>query len=142
MSVDDQTLPSLQVETLFHLDPSGRLLSVNEAQGAPAPRFYLGRMRHANRWHWRYDLPIDVVRELDNLIRREPLTADFAGAASHIRGRARDPRKAGADSRGICRPIVYFPERDESALRHRHRVPGAGFGLGGAIGAIRPAPSR
>jgi putative hydrolase of the HAD superfamily len=80
MSVDDRTLSALQVETLFNLDPTGRLLSVNEAPAPPAPRFYLGRMRHANRWHSRYDLPVDVAQELDCLGGCEPLISDFSGA--------------------------------------------------------------
>ncbi len=78
--MNDRELMDVQVETLFRRDPDGRLVSANEEHAPPVPRFFLGRMRHANLWLSRHDLPANIVRELDRLGWREPVAPTFSGA--------------------------------------------------------------
>jgi len=60
------------VEALFTHDAQGRLLSVNEADGGPAPRFFLGRTTEGCLWRFAANLPAAVVRELEHVCRDEP----------------------------------------------------------------------
>ena len=53
------------VEALFTHDAEGRLLRVNEPDGAPAPRFFLGRTAEGVVLRCRYDVGADVRRELE-----------------------------------------------------------------------------
>lgn len=50
---------------------------VNEWSGGDAPRFWLGRTTIGSIWRWRYDLPLDIRRSLDRLLRREPIAHSF-----------------------------------------------------------------
>jgi len=54
----------LHVETLFTLDPLGRLLRVNDAEGSIAPRFFLGRTVGCNQCWFRHDVVPDLVAAL------------------------------------------------------------------------------
>lgn len=54
----------LHVAALFSLDERGRLARVNEPDGGPAPRLFLGRTREGDAWWFRHDVPEDVVLEL------------------------------------------------------------------------------
>jgi RimJ/RimL family protein N-acetyltransferase len=71
----DLEFMALQVETLYRLDHSQRLLSVNEPSNPPAPRLFLGRTLGGHLWRFRYDLPADLVCELERLCRAEPVSA-------------------------------------------------------------------
>ena len=73
----DLDLITLQINTLFHTDTAGRLLSVNEFGEPPAPRFFLGRTKQGNIWRFRHDLPAALVAELDALCRAEPIAQDL-----------------------------------------------------------------
>ncbi len=75
---DDLSLLTLQLETLFTLDPTGRLLEVNEAERPQAPYFFLGQTQQGNLWRYRADLPGGVCRVLEQLARAEP-TRDALG---------------------------------------------------------------
>jgi hypothetical protein len=55
----------LHVETLFTHDAAGDLVRVNEPDGAPAPRFFLGRTADGAVRHFRHDVDRDLRRELD-----------------------------------------------------------------------------
>jgi GNAT superfamily N-acetyltransferase len=46
----------VHVATLFTHDDRGRMLRVNEPEGGPAPRFFLGRTRHGCEWRVRDDM--------------------------------------------------------------------------------------
>lgn len=52
----DHELMTLHVETLFVHDDRGDLLRVNEPNGAPAPRFFLGRMSRGHLVRFRADV--------------------------------------------------------------------------------------
>jgi RimJ/RimL family protein N-acetyltransferase len=68
----DLQLLEIQINTLFLVDPEGRLHSINEPGTPPAPRFFMGRTSNDNLWRVRYDLPAEVVDQLNQLCRSEP----------------------------------------------------------------------
>jgi RimJ/RimL family protein N-acetyltransferase len=69
----------IHVATLFDYDADGRLKFVREP-GDPyvPPRLFMGRTLQGNVWHFRFDLPDDLTRELEFLCRSEPVASDFA----------------------------------------------------------------
>jgi hypothetical protein len=58
-------LMRLHVEALFTHDAEGRLVRVNEPDGAPAPRFFLGRTAEGGVRRFRHDVGDDLRRELE-----------------------------------------------------------------------------
>jgi RimJ/RimL family protein N-acetyltransferase len=68
----DLQLLELQINTLFLVDPEGRLQSINEPGTPPAPRFFMGRTSTDNLWRVRYDLPAQALDQLNGLCRSEP----------------------------------------------------------------------
>ena len=73
---------ALQVATLFVSDANGRLRYINEpgyaeAELDRAPRFFMGRTLEGNVWRFRHDLPDDLVRELEQLCRAEPIAVNL-----------------------------------------------------------------
>ncbi len=61
----NRELMRAHVAALFTSDAAGRLLAVNELDGAAAPRFFLGRTTEGvERW-FRHDLAGDLVRALE-----------------------------------------------------------------------------
>jgi RimJ/RimL family protein N-acetyltransferase len=68
----------IHVATLFGYDAEGRLRFVREP-GDPhvPPRFFMGRTLQGNVWHFRYDLPDDLIRDLEFLCRSEPVASDL-----------------------------------------------------------------
>lgn len=75
--MNDRQWMEIHIDTLFQCDPDGRLRCVNEPGNPPAPRFYMGRTAAGNSWRFRYDLPAELVAQLETLCRSEPVTADF-----------------------------------------------------------------
>jgi hypothetical protein len=61
----DRELMRMHVEALFTHDAAGDLVRVNEPDGAPAPRFFLGRTADGAVWRFRYDIDHDLRRELE-----------------------------------------------------------------------------
>jgi GNAT superfamily N-acetyltransferase len=66
-------LIELQARTLFRHDSAGRLTSINEPGEQPAPQLFLGRTPSGNIWRYRYDLPPDLIDELDAILSHEPI---------------------------------------------------------------------
>ena len=52
------------IDTLFTHDARGRIVSVNEPNGKPAPRFFLGRTMDGIEWRVRNDVGDALEREL------------------------------------------------------------------------------
>jgi GNAT superfamily N-acetyltransferase len=77
-------LMRLHVEALFTHDESGRLLRVNEPDGAAAPRFFVGITTEGVLQRFRYDVDDDTRRELED-------------AHSDDLGRSIEDRKPNAD---------------------------------------------
>ncbi|HMM41657.1 MAG TPA: GNAT family N-acetyltransferase [Thermomicrobiales bacterium] len=67
---------TIQVETLFRHDPAGRLTTVNEPGGGPAPRLFLGRTAAGNVWRLRHDLPLALAAELSGILADESPLGD------------------------------------------------------------------
>ncbi|MGH2557428.1 MAG: GNAT family N-acetyltransferase [Thermomicrobiales bacterium] len=76
-SQSDLALMELQTAALYRCDDRGRLLSINEPDGGPGPRFFLGRTRAGNVWRFRHDLPDEIATPLANLLAAEPVTGDL-----------------------------------------------------------------
>jgi RimJ/RimL family protein N-acetyltransferase len=53
------------VEAEFTHDAEGDLVRVNEPDGAPAPRFFLGRTVDGTLWRFRHDVDQELRRELE-----------------------------------------------------------------------------
>lgn len=72
-------LMKIHVATMFGCDANGRLRYVREPWGSPyaPPRFYMGRTVRGNVWHFRDDLPDELVRKLELICLSEPITGDL-----------------------------------------------------------------
>ena len=104
---DNHTLMRFHVEALFAHDAAGDLVRVNDAGGAPAPRFFLGRTRDGTVCRFRHDLdpatreallacvhatptteavdvPVDPAPYEAILARTAPVTRTWAGPAFHV----------------------------------------------------------
>lgn len=73
------------VEALFTHDETGCLVRVNEPDGAPAPRFFLGRTVDGSVLRFRHDVDHDVRRELqaaseDDLLRGQVVDSPTSAA--------------------------------------------------------------
>jgi RimJ/RimL family protein N-acetyltransferase len=76
MVPSDLELMQLQVAALYELDARSRLLRVNEPDGAGAPRLFVGRTASGTLWRFRHDLPDALLREIERLLRAEPVVPD------------------------------------------------------------------
>jgi GNAT superfamily N-acetyltransferase len=65
LATSHRELMRLHVEALFTHDAEGYLVRVNEPDGAPAPRFFLGRTVDGTVWRFRNDLVPDLRTELE-----------------------------------------------------------------------------
>jgi GNAT superfamily N-acetyltransferase len=66
------------VGALFTQDRAGRLIRVNEPDGKPAPRIFLGRTAEGNQWWLRHDLEKALSAELDAACRAESMSGNLA----------------------------------------------------------------
>jgi hypothetical protein len=76
--LSDLSLMDLHIDALFCHDDRGRMLRVNDPDGRPAPRLFLGRTTSGNRWRVRHDLPDLLAGELERLLRAEPIATDLS----------------------------------------------------------------
>ncbi len=106
----DLELMELQAEALFTHDQNGRIRYTNEPGATPAPRFFLGRTKHGNIWRFRYDLPDDVVRELDALAASEPVTADLRANPVHFEAFGNTLRAHAPIEQVYRGPAYRFPD--------------------------------
>ena len=79
----DWDLMHMHVEALFTHDIHQRLYTVNEPDGAPAPRFYLGRTPEGNLCRFRADVPDSLVQRVETLCADEPFTNDLRTPPRH-----------------------------------------------------------
>jgi RimJ/RimL family protein N-acetyltransferase len=84
MDTSDLQLLALQVEALFTHDTAGRIVAINDPDGGPAPRFFLGRTRSGNLWRIRHDLPETTAVQLDTLAAAEPVRDDLRTDPHHM----------------------------------------------------------
>ncbi|MEM8534590.1 MAG: GNAT family N-acetyltransferase [Chloroflexota bacterium] len=105
------TRMSMRVPTLYCLDDHNRLLSINEPGFPQAPRFVMGRTTQGNIWHFRHDLPGELVQELHQLCALEPTSSDFTTPPLHyhsIRKLLAGHQPIQNEYRG---PAYLFPEQ-------------------------------
>jgi GNAT superfamily N-acetyltransferase len=70
----------VHVEALFTHDVEGDLVRVNEPDGAPAPRFFLGRTVDGSVRRFRHDVDNDVRRQLEAASEDDILRAQTLGS--------------------------------------------------------------
>lgn len=110
MLTDDRLL-EIQIETLFRVRGDGRLLDVNETDGPPAPRFFLGRTLAGNVARYRHDLSDDLVASLDRLVSAEPVAPALTGEPPPGLDAMRTVLRAAADISHEWRgPAYRFPD--------------------------------
>lgn len=94
--ISELNLMRLHLEALFTVDAAGRLVSVNESGGGPAPRFFLGRTPEGNVWSVRHDLDPSLAATLHVLSGAEPIGLETEAApgnrAPFLRELSRDGR--------------------------------------------------
>lgn len=92
--INAKDLMRIHVETLFTRDDAGRLLVVNEAGGAAAPRFFLGRTADGNACWFGHDVDAAVAHDLHVLGESQPpgleVEARLGSTAPFIARLARD----------------------------------------------------
>jgi hypothetical protein len=102
----------IHVATLFGYDADGRLRFVREPRDSHVPpRFFMGRTLQGNVWHFRYDLPDDLTRDLAFLCRSEPVASDLVrppSVTAAIRDRLLEHAPIIREERG---PAYLIPER-------------------------------
>ena len=80
----------IQIETLFTKDARGRLVRLNEPNGKPAPRFFLGTTIDGNEWRVRHDVSCRGLNGAKSHLSRPPevtgWAAAYVGTASTARG--------------------------------------------------------
>lgn len=64
-------LMEMHIRALYVHDEQARLLSSNDWQHGPAPRFFLGQTSQGNVWRFRQDLPQTVCDKLSALCKAE-----------------------------------------------------------------------
>jgi GNAT acetyltransferase len=130
MIESDLDLMQIQAETLYCYDGDGRLRCVNEPGDPPAPRFFMGRTLQGNLWRFRYDLPTELLQQLEALCRSEPVGANLARAPLHydairavlqaqapIEQEFRGPAYRVPDSVHPPRGVVLISEANEQLLQ-------------------------
>lgn len=108
----DLQLMHIQVVTLFDCDADGRLQYVREP-GSPyaPPRFFMGRTLQGNIWRFRHDLAPDLIRDLEQLCRSEPVAEDLTRpphTAAAIRAALHAHAPITAEE---CGPAYLIPEQ-------------------------------
>src|SRR5262245_60954577 len=66
--MNHRDLMRIHIEALFTHDARGDLVHINEPNGAPAPRFFLGRTAAGDVWSFRHDVEPDVRAEIEAVI--------------------------------------------------------------------------
>jgi RimJ/RimL family protein N-acetyltransferase len=95
----------LHVEALFTRDAAGRLLTVNDAGAAPAPRFFLGCTPNGNAWRFRHDVDAALADDLRRLCESQPAGIENVDADAFVARLSRDEpvRKTWTG------PVYHFP---------------------------------
>lgn len=126
----DRELMELQAEALYTRDAAGRLVRVREHNGAPAPRFFLGRTSSGAVCRCRHDVDDALCRALNAAAVDDPV--DFAAEVASD-GRAADPGRYAALLAGGTPgaaawggPAFHFPaEIADLPIPHRRATGGA-----------------
>jgi hypothetical protein len=74
----------LHVDALFTHDKRGRMLTVNEPNGARAPRFFIGATSEGCLWRFRDDLDDEAIRALEAIASAEAATEAPLDATRYV----------------------------------------------------------
>lgn len=74
----------LHVEALYTRDAAGRLLTVNDAGAAPAPRFFLGRTPNGKLLWFRHDVDDSLAEDLARVCESLPTGLDVVAAEPFV----------------------------------------------------------
>ena len=77
------TTPTLHLQTLFQLDPRGRIVATLEPDPAPGPLFILVRGTHECAWAVHTAVPDGLAAQLERLAQDEPPATDFQTPPLH-----------------------------------------------------------
>jgi hypothetical protein len=151
MDLSDLHLLDLQIDALFTHDGVGRIVAINEPNGGPAPRFFLGRTRMGNRWRVRHDLPEATAQRLNALAANEPVRDDIE-AEPRSMAAFTEALRADQEIQSITSgPAYRFPDalsapsaradvtritRANLRLLHRFEQMGVGWDLAVLVGEI------
>lgn len=103
-------LLEMQLEALFTHDDLGRIVSINEPGGGPAPRLFFGRTREGSLWRVRHDLPGDMAQPLESLAAREAVTDDLRIEPHNLDAMLAVLGKDGEARVGHAGPAYRFPD--------------------------------
>jgi hypothetical protein len=96
----------LHVEALYTCDAAGRLLTVNDSSGAPAPRFFFGCTPNGNSLWFRHDIDAALAEDIRQLCESQPTGIEVVDAEPFI---ARLSRDGPVRKRGLGRPLAFLP---------------------------------
>lgn len=74
----------MHLEALFTHDPHERIRSINEPDGGPAPRFFIGRTAEGNLWRFRHDLPPGTIGRLEEAAAAEEVSGDLRSSPRNL----------------------------------------------------------
>jgi len=83
--MDDRELMRAHIDALFTCDDGGDLVRVNEPNGAPAPRFFLGMTAAGVVWRFRHDVDAVLRRDIDAAIHEDVTPGPPTDAVSAAR---------------------------------------------------------
>ena len=110
--MNDQQRMSIAVNALFTHDMRGRMVRVNEPEGEPAARFFLGRTRAGHVWRFRFDVSDHAAGALEALCQREPVVAGALGELpTQFAAMQRVLLEDAPINRVYAGPEYIFPER-------------------------------
>ena len=115
-------LMAIQVETLFVLDAKGRLTAVNSDDGIPTPRFFFGSTEEGNLWRFRFDLPSDILEELERFCLQEPARADLETPPENLEAFKKILNCQQPIKRSWSGPAYWIPEDDPKSGANAVRI--------------------
>lgn len=105
-------LMKVHAATLFVCDDEGRLRFVREPGNPHAPpRFFMGRTLAGNLFHFRHDLPDDLIENLERLCRGEPVPTDLSSPPRNVEAIRTALQAVASIVREERGPAYSIPER-------------------------------
>ena len=105
----DRALMRLHVETLFTHDARGDLVAVNEPDGRPAPRFFLGVTTGERIIRCRYDVELETRSALQSLLEAELPDAYWTGPSTRLKQYEAALARSAPVQRTWAGPAFSFP---------------------------------
>lgn len=110
MVISDRDLLDLHARVLFTHDGDGRLDQVNEPDGPPAPRFYVGQSYEGRLLRFRRRVSPHVVAALEQLAASEPIASDLRCSQEFLERCRRILAEERAIDAEVAGPAYRFPD--------------------------------